>query len=34
VGSKGHPITDVLDVAGHRRLWAAHHRVARVLFLK
>ena len=34
VGSKGRPIPEVLDVAAHRRLWKAHHRVARALFLK
>jgi predicted O-methyltransferase YrrM len=34
VGSKGRPIAEVLDVARHRRLWAGHNRVAKVLFLK
>lgn len=34
VGSKTRPITELLDVAAHRRLWQAHQRVARYLFLK
>jgi predicted O-methyltransferase YrrM len=34
VGSTGRPISEVLDVPAHRRLWKGHHRVARALFLK
>jgi predicted O-methyltransferase YrrM len=34
VGSKGRPIGEVLDITLHRRLWRAHERVTRSLFLR
>ena len=34
LASNARPITEVLDVDRHRRLWHGHHRIARTLFMR